>query len=49
MKFVLMKSIQGACTRIIHIIYNRITSDPNINPHTTLQSYFEEGSNVLLR
>lgn len=39
-KFVLMKSIKGACTRIIHIIYNRITSNPKYKPaHNTAELF----------
>lgn len=39
-KFVLMKSITGACTRIIHIIYNRITSNPKYKPaHNTAELF----------
>lgn len=42
-KFVLMKSIKGACTRIINIIYNifiRITSNPKYKPaHNTAELF----------
>lgn len=35
-----MKSIKGACTRIIHIIYNRITSNPKYKPaHNTAELF----------